>query len=59
MLLYTVTLRNAAGRETVRTEHAASGNRAAASAERAERRATGERWYCVSCEPRNTRAPIQ
>lgn len=49
---YTVTLRNASGRETVRTVTAASGNAAAGRAERAESRETGERWYVVTCEPR-------
>lgn len=54
-MTYVVTLRNASGRETVRTVSAATGNAAAGRAERAEQRETGERWYCVSCDPRGTR----
>lgn len=51
-MTYTVTLRNAAAREIVRTASASTGNGAAGRAERAAKRETGERWYTVRCEPR-------
>ena len=50
--MYDITLRNAAGRETRTVERASTGNRAADAAVRRAKKATGETWYVVRCDPR-------